>query len=675
VNKIALNRIFWKSVTVDTTEADYIYFEVTSFETNATKNPTTAAVCSYTFKDGDRVRIIRDSDTPGVVFADTYDAAIEGYVFAPTIAGTVMTDKNYIKIKNIAPFTGNILNTKNYVIKLYSPTQQVATTENETFFEIGRQYDIINPTLSTRTHAGEVTDQVIGSTPAEFNFYEGDSYFRNRKIAIGGVGYDSFNVMDSNVVDFYISAVSSIDGRPSVIDINARQQYYSTLIRFGQAYQANTNINGLNRFYGKNFDEYDYSFGDVQRIRVRDRQMRVFQKYKVGVVSLYSSIGKDANGLQVIFQTDKLLNPIQYYVGNFGMGTTKFLTSNRFADYFCDNVSGAICRVSNDGVQSISTMYKMNSWANDNVRLRTGDHHIYLAFDPRLNNVVIALEAVECIAVAIPSFTLTGVEVGIAFTQTVTLTGTLPISLTNVVKPTGMTIIINGYDLTFSGTIESTGTDLPVTFTVSNDCGIIDVSKTITVADVPCLPTNIIDPPIVLPNGIIGVPYSYTIPLEGSAPFTVDTFVKPSWLTIAIVGRNVVFSGTPDTIGTSITVMFHIVNCAPFYYGASYFMNVTASTLSNCIILSHQSETVGGSVFVKSTAANPVSSDITINFTITTSIGNTYTNNNIIFTGNSVSPLVKITYTSGNPTEALTLQHINSITPASDSTYTYMDCS
>jgi len=168
------------------------------------------------------------------------------------------------------------------------------------------------------------------------------------------------------------------------------------MVRFGQAYQPNTNINGLNRFYPNNFDEYDISGGDIMRVVRRDRYIRVFQKYKVGSVPIFNQISKNADGTQLLVVTDKLLNPIQYYSGNKGIGELKeSLASFNFADYFATNVIGEICRISNDGINPISVTYKVNSWATQKLPLRGGSFKVYGAFDQKLNNYICALEATE----------------------------------------------------------------------------------------------------------------------------------------------------------------------------------------------------------------------------------------------------------------------------------------
>ncbi|MCC5257488.1 hypothetical protein, partial [Staphylococcus aureus] len=82
------------------------------------------------------------------------------------------------------------------------------------------------------------------NTPAEINIYNGDSYFRPRVIYLSDTvlssGVGQFNVQDSNFVDFYVIDVSSLEGRPSLIDENAKTTFFGAVIRHGRAYQANT---------------------------------------------------------------------------------------------------------------------------------------------------------------------------------------------------------------------------------------------------------------------------------------------------------------------------------------------------------------------------------------------------------------------------------------------------
>lgn len=397
--------LYIETVDVNLTENEYIYFDISNLPLNAIKKPTTAAVVSWTFQDGDRVRLVRrmaDSN----VFGSAYDSAIEGIVVSPTINNVVQTDKTFLKIKRVAPFSTVNYGSDFFVLQLYRPSLQEPSNENATFYECGVEYPILNPTEATRVHAGQVTNQSEDFvTPAEINVYEGDVYFRVRSMVLGEMGVGTFYVQDRNFVDSWISAVNNIDGRPQVIDINAKETYFPALVRFSRLYQANTNINGLNKFLAQNFDEYDYSYGDIFRLKVRDRFMRVYQRLKVGVVYIFSKIGKAQNGDEITVVTDQLLNPIQYYSGDYGIGDNKCsLASFNFADYFTSNVTGGIYRVSKDGITPISVLYKVNSWATTHIPLRTSAYNIYGAYDQRLNNYIMAMEATDTDAAATLTF-------------------------------------------------------------------------------------------------------------------------------------------------------------------------------------------------------------------------------------------------------------------------------
>jgi len=395
VTKEPTTWLFFMCTEVNSVESDFIYFNITNLPLNQQKNPTTTAVINWSFADGDRFRLIKNDITNEVYPTSSYDIGMEGIVVDPTI-NNVATTGTWIKVKNIPPYTGKNYSDDFFVIQLYRPGQQVATDENQVYYEFGVQYPILNPGTTSRVHAGEVTDQSTDYvTPAEVNMYNGDSYFRVRTVYLSETGFGTFFVQDRNFIDNYISAVSSVDGRPLVIDVNQREAYYSATGRFGQAYQANTNINGLNRFYPNDFYDVDISYGDIMRLAVSDRRIWVFQKFKTGQLPIFSQINKQPNGTIVNVVTDQLINPVDYYAGNWGIGdaSTSLVIFNYVA-YFCDNINGVILRLSKDGLTPLSILYNTNSWANRELPLRTNGYFIYGGYDRKLNNYIISLEAV-----------------------------------------------------------------------------------------------------------------------------------------------------------------------------------------------------------------------------------------------------------------------------------------
>ena len=226
-----------------------------------------------------------------------------------------------------------------------------------------------------------------------------------------------FKVLKNNIIsiieqsfnDTY-NLITNSNGRASTIDVNAAKIYYPTLIRFGREYQQNTNINNINRFYFENADEYDRSFGDVMRLHVRDRYLKVYQKFKVGNVPILTQIIKDSANNPLSANTDKLINKVQYYAGDYGIGdASTSLAWNNYADYFVDDYRGVVCRLSQDGIIPLSILYKTNAFfvprlqeyrqslnngLTENDEVYKGNPCIYGTFDAYTNKYVIAMEEI-----------------------------------------------------------------------------------------------------------------------------------------------------------------------------------------------------------------------------------------------------------------------------------------
>jgi len=210
-------------------------------------------------------------------------------------------------------------------------------------------------------------------------------------------------VSDSSMLYF------SGNGRPFVFDRTAKRGYYGNLVRYSQNYIAGSSINDTNRFYDSNQDEYDLQYGDIERFKSRDKSLRVFQQRNTGTVPIFQSLIQDTAGSSLIAQSDKILNKIQYYSGNYGIGNQPCsLASSSFVDYFVDTVNGAIVRVSLDGITPISKLYKIDDWAVSNLSryYRFGYKDvIFGAFDKVTNNYIVHLKSVSNIEpdLAIPN--------------------------------------------------------------------------------------------------------------------------------------------------------------------------------------------------------------------------------------------------------------------------------
>ena len=222
-------------------------------------------------------------------------------------------------------------------------------------------------------------------------------------------------IVENGFSDVYQISTNS-NGRPAVVDINAKSTYFPTLIRFGGAYQTGTNLNATNRFVYENFDEYDRSFGDVIRLHVRDRYLKVYQRFKVGNVPILTQIVKDVTGNPLQANSDQLINKIQYYAGEFGIGDAgSSLAWNNFADYFIDDYRGVVCRLSQDGITPLSINAKTNAFfvpKLNNFRKElnntssNGYPTLYGVFDAYTNKYIIAAEQITRTGFSQDAFTI-----------------------------------------------------------------------------------------------------------------------------------------------------------------------------------------------------------------------------------------------------------------------------
>lgn len=82
---------------------------------------------------------------------------------------------------------------------------------------------------------------------------------------------------------------------------------------------------------------------------------------------------------------------------------------------------------------------------------------------------IVCGEVEECVAVQVTGdVTLPDGTVGVAYSEVVTLTGTAPFILSNIVKPAWMTIAVSGSNVNITGTPNAEATGITVSFDVTN---------------------------------------------------------------------------------------------------------------------------------------------------------------------------------------------------------------
>lgn len=117
----------------------------------------------------------------------------------------------------------------------------------------------------------------------------------------------------------------------------------------------------------------------------------------------------------------------------------------------------------------------------------------------------------------------------------------------SIISPREVTMAIGLYDFRF---------------VTSGDCVASTSAEYEDIGVVECIGVDINEIPF--PDAEEGVPYSHSMPLIGTAPFFLSAgATKPAWMTIAISGSNINFTGTPGAgdVANDVLISFEVVNC------------------------------------------------------------------------------------------------------------------
>lgn len=341
---------------------------------------------------GDRIKIIASADGSGYTGTiwTNEDYEILGIVTRAETGGS--EDRQYVKVKKPVAAPSPVFQDSVPMLSLiYTPITNNATQDKTVYFEFSEFYDITDG-----YHMGELQDQTA-LQPATFQFVQGDMYYKLRNIftrIVPTVTSGDFLLFDANYSDFYPSAVNG-NGRAEVVEVNAKQTYYPATVRFGQEFEPNTTINNLNRFYPANFKDYNRAFGGILKMWIINQYLFLGQELKIGSVPILLQIVKTVDQTGQLTASDELLNTVQYYIDQVGVGDCpEAVAFFNWSTYGIDNRRGLIWRWSNNGIHIISVLYKVNSWASVELPLRDGAASFcYGTFDQKLNDFILAIEA------------------------------------------------------------------------------------------------------------------------------------------------------------------------------------------------------------------------------------------------------------------------------------------
>src|SRR5574341_268231 len=201
-----------------------------------------------------------------------------------------------------------------------------------------------------------------GSAVRTIKFLQSDITFTIDKVI-------SQTMIDKNFSDYYPSSVNS-NVRAFVYDPNANQVTYPNLYRWSLAYQTNTNINQTNRFYPLNFDETNRKHGGIMKMAQMGNELFFFLEQKIGHTGVFQKFITDNDDNNQLVTTNSIItqNNVQYDVEDIGVfNQATSVVQHGYAFYGVDPIRNTIWRRSNDGVTDLAELYKVKTWASQNL--------------------------------------------------------------------------------------------------------------------------------------------------------------------------------------------------------------------------------------------------------------------------------------------------------------------
>lgn len=343
----------WMNAILDTTNtnSEYFVFKINSLLKFNTNN--SSSVLSYDYTIGDRATFVYELTAGVKTYFNNIDVEVSGFEIVVDTVPTPDVTNYLLKVAKPSTISQASITGKNILLEIYTPKKRAITTggsttyEEQTFFEVGIQYPIVNGQFSVLS--GDVTD--------------GDIYLKTRQLAnaVDPNTSDIYVVEDFNFSDFYPSKFTSY-GRPRTYNDLRGQVRKMASIRYSDTFLEGSLINGITRFfaeriYGEGAGETSSNYGAINKIRQIGNYLVCIQDTKTGSIPVNISIIEDQTSQSNVAVSDRLLNYIRYSsAGSFGMGGCKESYSERpdGTIYFIDPNNSLPIRIGQDGTSVIS---------------------------------------------------------------------------------------------------------------------------------------------------------------------------------------------------------------------------------------------------------------------------------------------------------------------------------
>ena len=322
----------------------------------------TEAAEIYDFVKGDRIKFLQQGEDNDFLIVGT-QINEDGELMIKMTTNAM----SQLSVSGIGP------DFQNDLVEIYRPLKSV-DDDFRIFYEISEVHPIVGgfhqvsspENVSLLTTAGVATtvqeQNQTGIQDAVIVLTRGDVY-HEIKIFEGAPTYDL--VEDFSGSDYFKSNYWDA-GRPNKVNSDFKEIRRPSTIFYSEPFIANTNINGLSSIFPDDtFEEFDKSYGSIQKLHSRENQLIIFQEDKVSRAQVNRNIITTGSGDQILTAQGAIISQAIPYSGEYGISFNPESFSE-YAEvlYFTDIRRGAVCRLSQNGIVPISE-YKMKNYFTD----------------------------------------------------------------------------------------------------------------------------------------------------------------------------------------------------------------------------------------------------------------------------------------------------------------------
>ena len=268
-------------------------------------------------------------------------------------------------------------------VEIYRPKKN--TNEEESlYYEFSERHAIVEPGTEARRHAGGAGgqaqqpdadyiagDNVDSDVPATGRFRRGDVWYKSRDLSTAAVTVPGQFFEDYFLNDFMQTNHNNI-GRPHISSPYAKAKRREATITYSDVYTLDTQFNGLHsfNFSQRPYMDYDITKGSIQKLVATETNLVMMQENKCSTLMISKNIINSPDGDAGLTLSTNILPEEQTYTsGDFGPCLNpESVAVHEQTIYFIDIRRGAAIRIGGDGITVISD-YKMKDFFRDKMDL------------------------------------------------------------------------------------------------------------------------------------------------------------------------------------------------------------------------------------------------------------------------------------------------------------------